>query len=143
MYTLGTCLRTTGIQVYTEVLDWFKRHTYLQILRLIRGGRGGDIVGHQQPVVFYGFVYETVTGKTEGEVKSWCQHSVTLLSEHITGHRHKARYCHGVLLAIRQTDVPYEHQSTGNHLCGLIPRLLFKRSLRSDGEFQLRCGIHL
>ena len=132
-----------GIKVNLQVSHGLERHPDLQVFRGIGGGGRGNVVGHQQPVVFGGLVDVAVAHHAEGEAESR-RHKVTpALSEGITDDGEESGECHIELVAIADRHVAHHHQSTGKHLGGLVPRLVLVAFLGSDGKFQHRLRVHL
>ena len=58
----------TGIQVYLQVAQRFKRHPYLQVLAGVCCSRCSHTVVIQQPVVFISLLQIAISSKSEGEV---------------------------------------------------------------------------
>ena len=83
----GTVISPRGIEVDLQVADRFEHRPYLQVVDTVDGGRCGDVVFLDQPIILQSLVDVVVAYQSEGEVETRFQQTVGILSEDVADHR--------------------------------------------------------
>ena len=83
----GTVISPRGIEVDLQVADRFEHCPNLQVVDTVDGGRCGDVVFLDQPIILQSLVDVVVAYQSEGEVETRFQQTVGILSEDVADHR--------------------------------------------------------